>query len=348
MLTKEQREIRQKGITGTDAAIIMGVSPWKTVHELVIAKKYPKDLPQESPEPWMEWGHLLEPVIADKYSEVTGQELIPSVTLQCMCHPWLRGTPDRLIVGKRKGMEIKTARSFVSREWGASGTDNVPYHYLLQVLHYMILTGVDEWDLAVLIDGCDFRVYHFFKDKELCQMLFEAERQFFLDFIAGDQKPAPEWNLAFVDFVKRRFPKDTKKKIVYEKDQRLSDDVSEALFNLRDKSMEHMKAEFDFECAKARVQDVIGEAGGLIWEDEGLKISWKKSVDRTKVDWQGVCEKLLAASTMTSEEKQILIATFSKTAVGSRRFLVTDPVTKEFQNKLLGAAEIEIEASLED
>lgn len=338
MLTKEQREIREKGITGTDAPIIAGVCPWRSLHELVVAKKYPKMMPAEPAKPWLVWGNLLEPVIAEEYARATGQELIPSDTLMNICHAWMRGTPDRLIVGKQKGLEIKTARSFGSEEWGASGTDNVPQHYLLQIVHYMNLTGADEWDLAVLIGNCDFRIYHFYRDKELAQMLFEAEREFFLDYIAGSKEPKPEWNAGYVEYIKRRFPENKAAKLVYEPDERLSEDVSEALLGLRQKKINFIKADFELDCAAARVQGIIGEHGGLDWKDESFKISWTKAKDRTAVNWEGVCERLMPTSTLTAMERSALVSAHSKTVPGSRSFRYTDPAVKTFKSELLGSA----------
>jgi predicted phage-related endonuclease len=68
---------------------------------------------------------------------------------------------DRVVAGK-KIVELKNART--AEGWGRAYTDEVPEHYLIQVqhqLHVGIKHGLEEKaDVAVLIGGSEFRVYH--------------------------------------------------------------------------------------------------------------------------------------------------------------------------------------------
>jgi predicted phage-related endonuclease len=67
---------------------------------------------------------------------------------------------DRVVAGK-KIVELKNART--AEGWGRTGTDEVPEHYMIQVqhqLHVGIAHGLeDKADVAVLIGGCDLRIY---------------------------------------------------------------------------------------------------------------------------------------------------------------------------------------------
>ena len=45
---------------------------------------------------------------------------------------------DRLIVGENAGLECKTTSAYNAKEWDG---DEVPAQYILQVQHYMAVTG---------------------------------------------------------------------------------------------------------------------------------------------------------------------------------------------------------------
>ena len=59
-------EHRRHGIGGSDAAVIMGVSPWKSLMDLWLEKtgQYVEDIDSES----MYWGRVLEDVIAKEFA----------------------------------------------------------------------------------------------------------------------------------------------------------------------------------------------------------------------------------------------------------------------------------------
>jgi predicted phage-related endonuclease len=83
------------------------------------------------------------------------------------------GHPDGLVLEAGRGWEGKTART--DRGWGEQGTDQVPQAYLIQVQHYMVLTALPVFDVDVLIGGQDERHYEVPADRELQEMIVEAE-----------------------------------------------------------------------------------------------------------------------------------------------------------------------------
>ena len=90
MLTKQQRIDRHAGLGGSDAAAVLGLSPWTSPLDLYLDKRGELDEEPEQPTNWQRWGHLLEDLIADEASaqekqgtvhgckdtEVTAAELI--------------------------------------------------------------------------------------------------------------------------------------------------------------------------------------------------------------------------------------------------------------------------------
>src|SRR5690606_4991319 len=74
---------------------------------------------------------------------------------------------------EKRILEVKTTDTWNRTEWGPSGSDEVPDHYLTQVQHYMALTGADICDVAVLVGGNDFRVLHVPRNDRLIGAMLE-------------------------------------------------------------------------------------------------------------------------------------------------------------------------------
>jgi predicted phage-related endonuclease len=100
---------------------------------------------------------------------VTGRRVRRVGMLRHRDFPFVIGHPDRLVIGERRGLEIKTAGYWVgeSDAWGEPGTDEIPAAYLLQCMHYMAITGYPVWDVAVLVAGNRYRPYTVQRDDEL-------------------------------------------------------------------------------------------------------------------------------------------------------------------------------------
>lgn len=198
---------RQKGIGGSDAAAAVGLSPWKTPYELWLDKT--QEITEERDESYFRWGHLLEPVIRQEYSNVTGFGVLnPNECLTHPKHPFALANLDGIVVETpgdepRRLFEGKTASAFIpASEFGDPGTDEVPVQYLMQCQHYMGVTGYSLTDLAVLIGGSDFRIYTIEADPELQEELFSQEAEFW-DYVVRNEPPPPTSH----EDVKRRWSK---------------------------------------------------------------------------------------------------------------------------------------------
>lgn len=167
-------EERRKGLGGSDCAAILGISKWKTPLNIYQDKRR-EGVPIEENEA-MFWGTTLEPIIRQRYSDVTGREvLLPKGIIFSAKYPFMLANIDGFTPCKR-GVEIKTAR--YAYDWGEEGTDEIPVDYMAQCQHYMIVTGLEVFDVPVLISGSDFRIYTVEADKELQEMIIEKEAAF--------------------------------------------------------------------------------------------------------------------------------------------------------------------------
>jgi predicted phage-related endonuclease len=189
-------------------------------------------------------------------------------------YPWMMANIDRKVVGQKKGLECKTADKFTRGKWGEDGSDDVPDHYRTQSEHYMIVTGLPEWDLAVLIGGNEYRQYHLQQDKELSEMLIEQEAQFW-DAVEKGIPPMMDYDHpGTLDLLKRVYPGTNGETITL------------------DESLEHwhkVKLEADEICktysavsdgCKARIAHALGEnACGII---PGAGVQYKRSLIKRK------------------------------------------------------------------
>lgn len=179
---------RRRGLSSTDAAAVAGVSPFRTALDVYLDKR--GLLPETQVNARMEWGTRLEPLLADAYRDHTGRALdVPPKLVRSRELPWLLASLDRVADDGRL-VELKTART--AEGWGDGGTDEVPDSYALQVAHQLLVTGAPAADVAVLIGGSDFRVYHLTRHPDLLARLLVIESDFWRKHEANDT-PEPDW-----------------------------------------------------------------------------------------------------------------------------------------------------------
>lgn len=198
---KDWLDVRKTGIGGSDVAAVLGISPWKSPLDVFLDKTG-----KSAPEPEndaMYWGTRLETLVANKYCEVSGNEVrrVNSI-LRSEKFPCLIGNIDRAVCPEKgklpvvkgvfrtpKILECKTARS-MSDEWGANGTDQIPEYYLTQVLHYLGLTGCECCDVACLfLDSRKFGIYTVYADSDLIATMFARLAQWWDDYVAKNVAP---------------------------------------------------------------------------------------------------------------------------------------------------------------
>jgi putative phage-type endonuclease len=179
--TPEWHARRRLGIGGSDAPAVIGISPYRTPYDVWVEKTSQEPIIEEDTFDQRR-GRALEAFVLDEYQLQTGAHTEKSIEHKHPDHSWLRGEPDALAFFDHDSdtrwhvVEIKTARH--SQGWGDPGSDEIPLPYLVQAHHYMMVTGFDVADVAVLIAGSDFRIYTVHADKTIHAQLFEKEAAF--------------------------------------------------------------------------------------------------------------------------------------------------------------------------
>lgn len=139
---------RRKGIGGSDAAAVLGISPFMTARDLYYDKLGISA--QADEENWVakEIGHLLEPLVARIFEKRTGLKIYQrKVMFQHPQYPWMLADLDYLVEmpdGSRAILECKTTTSNSADNWWYAGKEIVPVYYESQGRHYMAVTNIDR------------------------------------------------------------------------------------------------------------------------------------------------------------------------------------------------------------
>lgn len=197
---EEWIEERRKGIGGSDAGAVMGLSAYATPLTVYFSKK---GFDSFNGNAATEWGNILENPIRQKTREELG-------CLVCECggtfiskkRPFMRANLDGLVLAEKEieiagekasgllGHEIKT-----SRNGAGFGEKEVPDSYFAQVQHYMAVTGLDAFVLTVFVlDRREGRHYLVKRNAAFIKRLIEKEAEFWEKNVLADCPPEPTGN----------------------------------------------------------------------------------------------------------------------------------------------------------
>ncbi len=319
-LSQEQLALRRTGISATDAAALVGLSPWKTAGDVWVEKKHPEALaavyPDAAQEARFEWGLRDEPALARKYEEITGEILsvARNITQINKNVPWMLCTPDAQIVTKPKGVELKTTESRgLEHDWGDPGTDQVPPHYLIQCQWSMMVMDFQEWDLAVRIGLYKFAIYHLFWNQELVDLLFAACHDFYHRCIAGKERPEYDWGKKLRAYVMQQHKAVPRKELVVTTASDASSmkavQIASTLCELR-REREILNASAkNIESLRLLLATQMGDISRAKWPEEKMSVSFlePKKPTSTKLNYKALVEALLPRFDGTPEEKENLI-----------------------------------------
>lgn len=184
---EEWLALRRRTIGGSDAAAILGVSPWATPYT-VWARKTGR-LPDTPDTEAMRQGRDLEAYVARRFAEASGKRVRrENALLYNAEYPFAHADIDRRIVGENAGLECKTASALSLRDFRGG---HIPESCRAQCVHYLAVTGADRWYLAVMILGQGF--FRFCIERDQCGIdaLMSRERAFWT-LVRNDTPPAAD------------------------------------------------------------------------------------------------------------------------------------------------------------
>lgn len=308
----EEREAwlkeRRQGLGGSDAAAVLGLSPWRTPVQVWLDKTG-RAQPQEETEA-MRIGTELEDYVARSYERETGRIVRRYNT---MLHDGcLLGNLDRLVVPEgalvaAHQKEIRTDTLLEcktsSREW----EDGVPVYYQTQVQHYMGLVPCLRFaDVAVLFLGRKhFEIYRVERDQGVIDHIRAYLTDWWNRHVVGDEMPPPSSEADCKLIWARSNPG---------KSVEATDEIAAkvAEYSAAKAEMDEAKAKAD--AAKDAILAAMGDAETLTDATGKPLVTWKSGKDSQKTDWEAVARECGA----TDEQ----IAAHTEAKPGIRRFLV--------------------------
>lgn len=144
----EWLEYRRKGIGGSDASAVLGISPFRTARDLYYDKL--NIVTADDEENWVqkEMGHLLEDLVARIFAKKTGLRIFQrKVMFQHPHHLWMLADLDYLVELPDSSLailEIKTTNYNAKDKWWYNGKEIVPPYYEAQGRHYMAVTNINK------------------------------------------------------------------------------------------------------------------------------------------------------------------------------------------------------------
>lgn len=181
---------------------------------------------------------------------------------------WLACTPDSIAVPRSRKVprvrimvEIKTTGDWDA--WGEPGTDQIPEHYLAQVITCAHVAGVDEIRVFVLGPFWEYREYRVALDPVLAEAVLAQCHEFWLTVQSGDEPPLSDTVSSY----------DTWAKVA---DPTLGEGDAEIPTALAQRYLTAVAGEKDVKPARAAIVNILDAAGAKYATWNGHKVATRQ------------------------------------------------------------------------
>ena len=190
------REGRKHSIGASDAAAVMGISPWKTEAQLWDEKANGKTIDFHNADTVR--GHRSENHILELYGIETGHKIFSGERIMLMSNrnSFMSCTLDGIDFTNEDNpivIEVKSVK-FSHGEWS---DDRIPDYYFTQLLHQLAVTG---WDEAILLvrftrnegwESASERLYHVKRAdvQDQIDKLARKESRFWNEYVVKKRRP---------------------------------------------------------------------------------------------------------------------------------------------------------------
>jgi len=315
-----ERVERRSWIGGSDAAAILGVSPWKSAFALYQEKtgEFQEEITPAKQRIFnrgKRWEPIVIEMLVDELEDrghdvqiITRNERYVDPE-----HGFLAAEIDLelMLDGEHVNGEMKTVSPFAAKDWGEEGTDEIPIWYVSQVAHGQMVTRRNKTIVAALIGTDDLRIHWIERDDELIQIIRSKEIEFW-ERIQLREPPQP----TTADDINRlyRFDAGT----IMEADEELIELIAQA-----SSTKAHLKAaETRLDVLITQIKERMGEAALLMHNGQKL-ISWKNNKESIKIDWEEAFYALSAKTSATDKSgMQMIVERFKTTKPGARPFIL--------------------------
>lgn len=266
---EEWLALRKKlGIGGSEAGSVIGLNPYKGAYTLW-AEKTGK-IPEFEGNLITEVGSYLEEFVTQLFTRETGKKVRrKNRILVNDQYPFAFADVDRLVVGEKALLEIKTTNSFPVMK--KIKNKEYPEQWYCQMTHYLAVSGLEKAYLAVLIGCRDFKIFELERDEAEISVLMGEEEEFW--HLVQTNTPPPADGL-----------ESTSKTITALYPESNSDNVN--LYNYQTELARYMELSEQIKAleqakeeAANKVKAFLGEAGK--GESDRYRVSWTSSERRS-------------------------------------------------------------------
>jgi len=312
---------RNLGIGGSDASVVCGVNKWKSPIELYMEKL--EMMPPSEAGEAAYWGNRLEGLVKEEFTLRTGLEVHPvKQILQSAEHLFMLANLDGVVYHPDYGecvFEAKTSSAYRAGEWSGGnggsgiGTDStandstngeghengegIPPEYLIQIQHYMAVTGFKGAYIAVLVGGNSFKYQFVRRDDELISMLIQLEGEFW-DRVVSGNPPELDGSDASQKFLNRLYPESVPDTSVRLPESALSLIQQHSIASSEIKRLTEVKQE-----AENLLKQMLGDSEVGVLNNGGGVVNWKSSVQERldtkaiKADHPTLCNRYTNTTT---------------------------------------------------
>lgn len=287
---------REEGIGASEVSAVVGLNPWKTPFALYLEKTH--QVPPTEENDSMRRGHYLEQAVVDWWEHETGEQVIKSSAADIIYvhpdFPYMRVTPDRIVKGRKKILEVKSTSGFMG--------DTIPDYYLCQVMYQMYVTGIHSAELIYIQGDLTFGRFFVEYDAEFAEFLASKVTEFWNENVLKGIEPEV---IAASDVV-AKVRKSTPEKTIE------ADDTAKYQIDLlREKKAQYAALENEINIITDALKTLMVDSEAIVDESGNVLVTWKSGKDKVAFD-----SKLFIA------ENPDLYARYCKPVPGNRSFLI--------------------------
>ena len=301
---------RSQGIGASDAAAVLGISPWRSPWDVWAEKTHDPSYEPQAETEAMRWGTILEPVLIEEYERQTGRIVIDRQGLfqdgHVYCH--LDGaieSADENTLGTYEGVvEVKTATR--AKDWA----DGVPEYYQAQVYVCIELSDAKWADVAVLLPGGDFRIYRIEADPEVQAGIMTALEAFWTQHVMTGTPPPVDGSDGARRYLAGRYA-GTEDALPD------TDEIEPVVTRLAEVRALLKAAEAEEAFLENRAKSILGEYTAA--EGIGWRLTWKRSKPFPTVKWKEAAGEMVTMMQLAGLAESAAAAIASHTEVVENR-----------------------------
>ena len=303
-------EKRKHYVTGTDAAQLLGISPFGSKFSVWLDKTgQGQEIAQTGA---MRAGLAFEAEILRMYAEDTDAKVehMDGYDLKTSdAYPRLGASLDGWNHTLGIPVDSKNIR-WKTEKWGDAWTSDFPEYYKTQLQVQMMVTGARFAHLAVMFSGQDFFIYQMEWDDELAKAIVDAADGLF-EIIASGEMPEAGGDEKTSEYVKSLFSKGTT-----DKEKEADDDLKACVIAYKKAGDAEKEAKSKKEAAANRIRLFMQDATVIPgW------CTWKNNKDGQETDWKAIAAELMAG--MDPAQKADVIGRHTEIKPGARTLRIT-------------------------